>query len=670
LSRKTLNLGILAHIDAGKTTLTERLLYSAGVIEEAGSVDAGTTQTDSLELERQRGITIRSAVASFTIGDVSVNLIDTPGHPDFIAEVERVLTVLDGAVLVISAVEGLQPQTLVLMRALERLHVPTLIFVNKVDRMGAGCDRIVEAIARRSAGQVVPMGSVHGIGTREAQFVPYDGADPAVRRRLLEVLATSSDALLAAYVEDESRITEERLREELVVQVGQARVHPVYFGSAILNAGLDALMEGLVELLPAGPNDSDGPLSGRVFKIERSAAEEKVAYVRMFSGTIAPRDRVQFGHDIEGKVTAVGVFYRGADIRHEPVRAGQIAKLWGLAAVRVGDVIGQPAKGAEQHQFAPPTLETAVAPRRSADRGALRVALAQLAEQDPLINVRQDDLLQELAVSLYGEVQKEVIGATLANDYGIEVTFRESTAICIERPAGVGEAVEILHGDLNPFLATVGLRIAPAAEDSGIHFQLAVNPRRVPMYIYKRVESFAENMTQYVRRALQEGLFGWQVTDCQITMIDSNYSSPDGPPTTRGPLSTARDFRQLTPLVVMQALDHAGTVVCEPIVRVTVEFPSSATSALLAVLARLGAGVESHTVRGEFSTVETVLPVSRSPELQRQLPGLTGGEGVLDVHFAGYRPVLGTPPVRRRTIVNPLNRDEYYMYLSRQGAKE
>jgi ribosomal protection tetracycline resistance protein len=194
LSRKTLNLGILAHIDAGKTTLTERLLYSAGVIEEAGSVDAGTTQTDSMELERQRRITIRSAVASFTVGDVSVNLIDTPGHPDFIAEVERVLTVLDGAVLVISAVEGMQPQTLVLMRALERLHVPTLVFVNKVDRMGAGDDRILEAIARRSAGQTVPMGSVRGIGTREARFVPYDRADPAFRRRLLEALAANSDA--------------------------------------------------------------------------------------------------------------------------------------------------------------------------------------------------------------------------------------------------------------------------------------------------------------------------------------------------------------------------------------------------------------------------------------------------------------------------------------------
>src|SRR5438046_185620 len=155
MSRKTLNLGILAHVDAGKTTLTERLLYEAGVIDEVGSVDAGTTQTDSLALEQQRGITIKSAVASFALEDVHVNLIDTPGHPDFIAEVERVLSVLDGAVLVLSAVEGVQPQTRILMRALKRLRVPTLLFVNKIDRAGAGDERALRGIGEKLTQAIV-----------------------------------------------------------------------------------------------------------------------------------------------------------------------------------------------------------------------------------------------------------------------------------------------------------------------------------------------------------------------------------------------------------------------------------------------------------------------------------------------------------------------------------
>src|SRR6187399_215638 len=167
---RTLNLGILAHVDAGKTTLTERLLFTAGAIDHVGSVDAGTTQTDSLDLERERGITIRSAVASFQVGDLAVNLVDTPGHPDFIAEVERVLGVLDGAVLVISAVEGVQPQTPLLFRALRRLNVPTLIFVNKIDRAGADPERVMAEMQRRLAPGVVPMGAARDAGRPDASF--------------------------------------------------------------------------------------------------------------------------------------------------------------------------------------------------------------------------------------------------------------------------------------------------------------------------------------------------------------------------------------------------------------------------------------------------------------------------------------------------------------------
>src|SRR5438270_320845 len=174
---RTLNLGILAHVDAGKTTLTERLLYAAGVIDEIGSVDRGTTQTDSLAVERQRGITIKSAVASFAIGDITVNLIDTPGHPDFIAEVERVLSVLDGAVLVISAVEGVQPQTRILMRALQRLRIPTLMFVNKIDRAGANGERVLEGMSDRLTPAIIPMGSVSEVGTRAVSFTPFGAPD-------------------------------------------------------------------------------------------------------------------------------------------------------------------------------------------------------------------------------------------------------------------------------------------------------------------------------------------------------------------------------------------------------------------------------------------------------------------------------------------------------------
>jgi ribosomal protection tetracycline resistance protein len=647
VAKKELNLGILAHVDAGKTTLTERLLYEAGVIDELGSVDAGTTQTDSLTLERQRGITIRSAVASFTLNDVHVNLIDTPGHPDFIAEVERVLSVLDGAVLVLSGVEGVQPQTRILMRALERLRIPTLMFVNKIDRAGAGDERVVQAISERLTTAVVPMGTTHAIGTRAAHFTLSSAEDTAFLARLAEVLAESSEGIMAAYVEDESDVPYHVLRDALAAQTKGALVHPVFFGSAVTGAGLESLTTGISELLPASASDPDGPISGTVFKIERGGSGEKVAYVRMFSGTIHTRDRLGFGRGLEDKVTAITVFERGPAVQRPSVSAGAVAKLWGLSEIQVGDGIGEAGVDTAHHQFSPPTLESVVVAGRPDDRARLRVALAQLAEQDPLIDVRQDDTRQELSVSLYGEVQKEVIQATLANEFGLEVTFRKTTPIHIERPIGSGEAIEILHAESNPFLATIGLRIDPAPHGSGIDFRLQVDVRTVPLYIYKTLERFSERMDQYVRQTLREGLFGWQVTDCIVAMTKCIYSVPDGPPSRRGPLSTAADFRKLTPLVLMQALERARTVVCEPIVRASVEIPTSVIGPVMAALARLDATVGTPSLQGTLSMIETVLPAGQAQSFQQQLAGLTGGEGVLDSSFAGYQPVRGDQPTRR-----------------------
>jgi ribosomal protection tetracycline resistance protein len=263
-------------------------------------------------------------------------------------------------------------------------------------------------------------------------------------------------------------------------------------------------------------------------------------------------------------------------------------------------------------------------------------------------------------------VQKEVIQATLASDYGIEVKFREATPIYIERPIGTGEAAEVLHAEGNPFLATIGLRVDPAPNGSGVDFRLQVDPRTVPLYLYKTVESFTERMGEYIREALREGLFGWEVTDCTVTMTRCTYSVPDGPPSRRGPLSTAADFRKLTPLVLMQALERAGTVVCAPTARVALEIPTDSIGTVMPALGRLGAAVETPLSHGNLVTIETVLPAARAYDLQRQLARLTGGEGVLESSFAGYQPVNGDQPTRRRTTPNPLNRADYLLHLARR----
>jgi ribosomal protection tetracycline resistance protein len=658
--RTTLNLGILAHVDAGKTTLTERLLYAAGVIDSLGSVDAGTTQTDSLALERQRGITIRSAVASFGIGDVTVNLIDTPGHPDFIAEVERVLSVLDGAVLVVSAVEGVQPQTRILMRTLQRLRIPALVFVNKVDRAGADPQRVLQDIHGRLGLATVAMGSVHAAGTREARVMPSGPDDEDFRSRLTELLADRDEVLLTAYVAGEQAVGYRRLRAELADQTGRALVHPVFFGSAITGAGVAALTAGVAELLPAAGGAPDGPVSGQIFKIERGASGEKVAYVRMFSGTVCVRDRLRFGADRqggagrqgggvrEGRVTALEVVDRGLAAARQSVTAGEIARLWGLAEIQTGDRIGEPDAGELTRQFPPPTLESVVVACDPADRGRMRAALEQIAEQDPLINLRQDDERQEISVSLYGEVQKEVIQATLADDYGVQVTFTETTTIYVERLAAAGSAVEILQSDDHPYSATIGLAVEPAATGSGIHFRLEVDPRTLPLFIYKNADSFCAAMTSYVRDALRTGRYGWEVTDCQVTMNRCGYYVGDGPrkPTLSTPKTTAADFRKLTPVVMAQALARAGTVACEPMASARLEVPAGRIGAVLAAVARLGAALDAPQPHGDLSVVETVLRAASVHRLQQQLPGLTGGEGVLESSFAGYQPVRGAAPLR------------------------
>ncbi len=319
--------------------------------------------------------------------------------------------------------------------------MPTLLFVNKIDRAGADPERVLDEIEQRLTPNIVPMGSADGLGTRVAAFASFGAADGD--------LATRSRA---------------------------GELHPVFFGSALTGAGVEEVKEGIAQLLPARAGDGDGPLSARVFKIERGPEGDRIAYTRLFSGAVNVRDRFD-----AGKVTAIRVFGDGDAVQRDAVQAGEIAKLWGLAEIQIGDWLGEPRRDVEHH-FAPPTFESVVEPTDHADGGRLRVALGQLADQDPLIDVRQDDTRAEISVSLYGEVQREVIEATLANEYGLQVAFREVTTICVERPTGSGEAVEILNTPTNPFHADLGLRLERAAPGSGIevHVSRRDRPARRP----------------------------------------------------------------------------------------------------------------------------------------------------------------------------------------------
>lgn len=652
---KTVNIGIVAHVDAGKTSLTERLLFNAGVIRRLGSVDSGTTQTDTMDLERRRGITIRAAVVSFTVGDLKLNLIDTPGHSEFISEVERAVRVLDCAVLVVSAVEGVQAQTRILMRTLTKLGIPTLLFVNKIDRMGARYDGLLADISRKLTPYAVAMSAVEELGTRAAQVRTRTFDEPELLERLAEVLAEHDETLLEAYVDGVRDAS--MLRKELVVQTGKALVHPVFFGSAITGVGVEELVDGIRELLPAGESRS-GALHGTVFKIDRGSAGEKVAYVRLYSGSVGVREQVSYyrgsrsGEAIEhsGKVTGLRVFENGRAAQLPRAEAGSIATLQGLSDIQIGDQLGRPAFVPADTSFAPPTIETVVRPLDPAAQGALYTALRQLAEQDPFINIRFDTERHQLSVCLYGEVQQEVLKSQLEEEFGVEVSFDEGQTIHAERVHGVGQAYELM-GPGNPFTATVGLRIEPGPEGSGVRYGIDVQRGSL-------LRSFHTAIEDTVHECLRQGLYGWEVLDCQVTLTHSGYSSVS---------STAGDFRRLTPLVLMAALREAGTRVYEPINRYELEVPPDAVSAVMTRLLDAGASTDSTVIGTDVAVLEGLIPASRSRAVEIQVPGLTHGEGVFLSQFSGYRSLgdVPDPPRRARLDDNPLNREEYLLNLGR-----
>ena len=658
----TLNLGILAHVDAGKTSLTERLLYEAGVLADLGSVDAGDTQTDTMALERRRGITIRSAVASFRVDGLAVNLVDTPGHSDFVAEVERALAVLDGCVLVVSAVEGVQAQTLVLYRALRRLGIPTVFFVNKVDRRNADPHRVVGEIRERLTPDTVCVGSVSEAGSRAARIQVHENLWGAAR--LAESLAEVDDEVLAAAVGERPAYPWPELLRRLGKQTTAGRAHPVLFGSAITGAGVPDLMRLLPDLLPPPPVDAEAPLGGVVFAIRRGEDGQKLVHVRVGSGTLRVRDRIDLGHGREERVTGISVHRPGGAETSNVLVAGQIGVVRGLESARIGDPVGGwPTRSSDQ--FVRPSLETVVDPVDPTDRVALYAALGQLAEGDPLIDVRQDDGRREVAVSLYGEVQKEVLGSLLETDYGVPVTFRESTPICVERLVGTGADAEVIGRPSNPFLATVGLRVEPAPLGAGVSIGLEVELGSMPSAFFAAVE-------ESVRATLRQGPHGWEIPDCVVTITHSGYwgrHSIGHADFTKSISSTAADFRCLAPLVLMTALQQARTTVCIPVHRFELDIPERLYATVLAALPRLSATPLETTQSGGHLVVRGTVPAVAVHALQQRMPDLTSGEGLLTTELDHFSPAVGPPPTRPRTDDDPTDRVGYLKTTTRRVGR-
>ncbi|WP_250036369.1 elongation factor G [Paractinoplanes maris] len=648
-----LNLGIVAHVDAGKTSLTERLLYEAGAVASPGSVDAGTTRTDSMELERQRGITIRAAVTSLRLGDLTVNLLDTPGHPDFIAEVERSLAVLDAAVLVVSGVEGVQPQTVAIWRALRRIGVPTMFFLNKVDRRGADVDRVVTQLRERLGVRPVVLTEVTGQGGRAARVRPV-GLDT---ERVVEAVAEVDDAVAARWLKDEPLRVRD-VRRALRRAVRRVELTPVACGSAITGAGVPQLRRLLADLLPRS-DDRDGPPTGTVFAVDRDGHGRR-AWLRLWSGQLRVRDKVQLAGGRPQTITEIAVSEPGGVLVRPSASAGQIAAIRGVPA-RIGQHVGDPPRR-DLYRFPPPTRQALVEPVRPEQRLAMFAGLTQLADEDPLVDLRLDEQQGEAVIRLHGEVQKEVIAALLEDRYGVRVKFSGTLTACIERVAGTGAAEDRIKERGNPYLAGVGLRIEAARVGHGIEFRPGVEPGRLP-------PAFVAATEEGVRTALRHGRNGWPVTDGTVTMTSSQYWPRQSRPHQRfdkSISSVAADFRHLAQVVVAAALHRAGTRVCQPFERFDVNLPHQSFDTVTALLGRAGAVIDDTAAAGGYLEVSGTLPSARIPLVVAALPDLTGGEAVLTTHFDHYAPVTGeAPPTLPRRGPDPADREEWFRAVPR-----
>ncbi|HFK1790401.1 TPA: GTP-binding protein [Bacillus pacificus] len=643
----TINIGIVAHVDAGKTSLTERILYETNVIKEIGRVDGGSTQTDSMELERQRGITIKASVVSFFIDDLKVNVIDTPGHADFIAEVERSFRVLDSAILVISAVEGVQAQTKILMRTLQKLNIPTILFVNKIDRRGANSKKVVKQIKTILSNEAFPFYSVLNEGTKEARIIEYKSYDDCIER-----LAPYNESLLESYVNNEI-VTDTMLREELIKQIAQANVYPIFFGSAMTGIGVSELLENISALLPANNLSQDEELSGIVFKIEREPSGEKIAYVRVFSGNLHVRKHVDIQRDQslphKEKIKKMCMFHNGDAVQTSTVPSGEFCKVWGLSDIKIGDIIGARTDYIKDIHFAEPQMEAAIDAVPKERIHDLYAALIELCEEDPLIKVWKDDVHNELYIRLFGQVQKEVIETTLFEKYNLQVTFSNTRVVCIEKPIGIGISVEIIGEKTNPFYATIGFKVERGELNSGITYKLGVELGSLPLAFHKAIEDT-------VFQTLKQGLYGWEVTDIIVTLTHTGYASP---------VTTASDFRNLTPLVLMDALKKAETYVYEPVNAFELTVPEQAISTAMYKLASILATFAEPIFNNDSYQLTGSLPVAKTENFKRMLHSFTEGEGVFTTKPAGFTKILAPFPTRKRFDYNPLNRKDYLLHVLR-----
>ncbi|MBU5483697.1 TetM/TetW/TetO/TetS family tetracycline resistance ribosomal protection protein [Clostridium sp. MSJ-11] len=643
------NIGILAHVDAGKTTLTEQMLYKSGVIRELGSVDKGTAHTDSLEVEQQRGISVKASEANFKWKDVEINIIDTPGHIDFSAEVERSLALLDGAVLVVSAVEGVQPQTEVYFKALKTMKVPTIIFINKIDRIGADVERVLGEIRKLLTEFLLPMEIIkeEESSTPSVDLVLKEELKNSIHfNKLIEILAERDEDILEKYLEDEE-ITFEFLKEKLSLAIEKCNLYPVIYGAALKGTGIEELLDLLVESIPSLCDDKSEELSAIVYKIKGHKNLGKLAYIRLYSGQIESRDAV-YNHtkDVEEKVTQIKRFSGQKEINCGKVSSGEIACISGLSKASIGDILGNPFKVPKTPSIAKPLLTIQVFSKIKEDYIKLVEALQELQEEDPLLNLQWIKEKNEIHIQIMGMIQLEILESILKSRFNIEVTFGKPSIIYKETPCKNGIGFEA-YTMPKPCWAVVKFEIEPLPRGSGLVYESKVRTEDIKLRYQREIES-------QLPIALKQGLYGWEVMDLKVTLLEGEdhvmHSNPG-------------DFIIATTMGIMNGLASVGTTLLEPIISFRISVPEEVGGKVLNDIIQMRGSFDSPLILNGVFTVEGQMPIATSLDYPIRLGIISSGKGIMSTKFLCYSPIaseLGCS--RERVGVNPLDRAKYILY--------
>ncbi|MDH3675839.1 MAG: elongation factor G, partial [Anaerolineae bacterium] len=641
---RTRNIGIIAHIDAGKTTVTERILFYTQKIHRIGEVHDGAATMDWMEQEQERGITITSAATTCAWDNHQVNIIDTPGHIDFTAEVQRSLRVLDGGVVIFDAVAGVEPQSETVWRQADRFGVPRICFVNKMDRTGADFQRTIEMIVDRLGANPVPIqmpigaeGDFHGVidlikmeavyylddlGTKsEARPVPDELLQDAelLRETMVEKVAESDDELTEKFLEGEE-ITPEELIHALRVATLSGDIVPVLCGSALKNKGVQRLLDAVVNYLPSpkdvppkiGVNphnnsevtvfaDESDPFVALVFKIVTDPFVGRLAYIRVYSGSVKSGSTVQ--NTSKGKKERIGrLLQMHANSREEikDVFAGDIAAVVGLKRTFTGETLADTSHQVvmESIKFPEPVISLAIEPRTKADEDKLSTALQKLAEEDPTFQVRTDENTGQTHISGMGELHLEVLVDRMKREFKVEanvgrpqVAYRET----ITRPASANGRFVRQSGGRGQF-GDVELEVEPLDKGAGFEFESKIVGGAIPREYIPAVESG-------VREALSTGILaGYPVVDVKVSLVDGSYHEVD---------SSELAFKIAGSIGFKDALQKGAPVLLEPVMTVEVTTPEEFTGDVMGDLSARRGNIEGMEPRaGGVTAISAVVPLS------------------------------------------------------------